>query len=70
MEQETNVKFKPKVEKWKESGEVGRMPAEISVRGDTIKAIWTDEKGVDPYNHREIVTHENLNASYFVTLMN
>ena len=64
MEAETNVRWKPPAERWENRGEVDGMPADMKVQGDTTKAVWTDENGIDPNNHREIVTHDNLNAVY------
>jgi hypothetical protein len=64
VEAETNVRWKPPAERWKGSGEVDDMPADVKIQGDTTKVVWTSESGVDPNNHREIVTHDSLNAVY------
>lgn len=64
MENETNVKFKPQAERWEESGEVDGGPALIKQEGERRRVIWDGTPNPDPYNHREIITNDGLNADY------
>lgn len=64
MEEETNVTWKPLAEQWEDSGLIDGKPAIIKREGDRLRAIWSNTPDPDPYNHREIITNDGVNAAY------
>ncbi len=64
VEAETNVKWKPLAERWEEKGTIDGEPARIKQDGDRMRVIWDGTGDPDPYNHREIITNDGVNAEY------
>lgn len=64
IEAETNMRRKPLAESWQQEGSIDGEPAKVKQSGDRIRVIWDGNSDIDPYNHKEIISNDGVNAVY------